>query len=348
MKAVLSTCFLWGLFSPVALLQCYHCVGEGCKTPEIENCADDQDTCLEVISELSLAKKYLPSFSVINKQCGTAQNCLENLFTVSTGDGGSYRSNIKCCYTDRCNNRNISLPEHTVHPPNGIKCPGCFSIHSTECPEGENITCTGDEMKCIEGAIEVSTVALRQCYHCEGEEDCQNPKIQNCTAEQDVCSSALTINSQENSDSLGFPIAVKKCSKSQECMNNYYSISTSDGNNLRSNVMCCHTDLCNHEQLNLPDRGGNPNGVICPACFAVDEECNAVKISCTGEETQCLKGTANIAIDLLGEELPVYFQGCTTPSACHVPLSKLDLANDDMTFTVVERQCSNGTEELMV
>ncbi|XP_054856102.1 phospholipase A2 inhibitor NAI-like [Eublepharis macularius] len=157
MKAVLSTCFLWGLFSQGALLECYTCVGEECKTPKIQNCTDDQHACYVAISEVTSGSSIVPKQRIMIKQCNEVKTCLDKQLSISIGKGGSYRLNVKCCYTDRCNNMTLSLPETVESPPNGIHCPCCFAFDSTECTEVEKLTCTGNETKCVQGAIKIST-----------------------------------------------------------------------------------------------------------------------------------------------------------------------------------------------
>ncbi|XP_054855996.1 phospholipase A2 inhibitor NAI-like [Eublepharis macularius] len=157
MKAVLSICFLWGLFSQGALLECYTCVGEECKTPKIQNCTAEQDACYVAIAEVILGSSIVPRQHVMVKQCDKVRTCWDKQLSLSTVKGGSYRANIKCCYTDLCNNMNVSLPETVESPPNGIHCPSCFAFDSTVCTEVENLTCTGNETKCVQGAIKIST-----------------------------------------------------------------------------------------------------------------------------------------------------------------------------------------------
>ncbi|XP_054854774.1 phospholipase A2 inhibitor gamma subunit A1-like [Eublepharis macularius] len=162
MKAVLSACLLFGLFSPVALLQCYFCPGGLCDTPEIVNCTDDQDACVSAVSNVKIAESF-PGSLIHFKRCGKSEHCLDKRFSMHTGEGGSFRSRRECCSSDGCNGPLLTLSEPVEDLPNGILCPSCFSFDFTdsdECSGVENMVCTGEETRCVEGTMELKTKHL--------------------------------------------------------------------------------------------------------------------------------------------------------------------------------------------
>ncbi|XP_054854902.1 phospholipase A2 inhibitor NAI-like [Eublepharis macularius] len=160
MKALLSTCLLFGLFSPVALMECYSCTGEECATPKIKSCRDDQDACVSAVSNVKMGE-FLPELLIPAKRCGKTQDCLDTQFSMQTEEGGRFRSIRECCFSDKCNNVNVSLSEPVEHPPNQILCPSCFDLDSENCTEGGKVMiCTGDETKCVEGVIEMKISLL--------------------------------------------------------------------------------------------------------------------------------------------------------------------------------------------
>ncbi|XP_054854710.1 phospholipase A2 inhibitor gamma subunit B-like [Eublepharis macularius] len=162
MKAVLSACLLFGLLSPVALLQCYFCPGGLCDTPEIVNCTDDQDACVSAINKFRIGEIY-PGSNIHSKYCGkTREDCVNKRFSMHVGEDASYRSHLECCCRDNCNKEFLTLSDPVKLPPNGIQCPSCIAFGETECSETENIACTGEETKCIVGAMVVETDTEQQ------------------------------------------------------------------------------------------------------------------------------------------------------------------------------------------
>ncbi|KAL8219603.1 UNVERIFIED_CONTAM: hypothetical protein K2H54_028457 [Gekko kuhli] len=137
-------------------MNCYQCMGDDCAAPEIQECKAHEEACIISVTETTLVNALMPKYNLTWKQCGPAHLCLQNYVSISTLDGGTFRGNLQCCYTDLCNDMPLSLPEIEDPSPNGVVCPACFAMNSTECEEGETINCTGGETKCFEATADIA------------------------------------------------------------------------------------------------------------------------------------------------------------------------------------------------
>ncbi|KAG8504475.1 Protein RoBo-1, partial [Galemys pyrenaicus] len=123
----------------------------------------------------------------------------------------------------------------------------------------------------------------------------------------------------------------KNCSSSK-C--SPLSFSASLGNNIEYvyEQKCCESELCNQEELKVPQKSSNPNGITCPACYSEKRtSCDPVPLACTGAETKCVKVVAS-GMDISSgsllsgdtEEIVMkqseirFAMGCATETACNL------------------------------
>ncbi|XP_032083121.1 phospholipase A2 inhibitor and Ly6/PLAUR domain-containing protein-like isoform X2 [Thamnophis elegans] len=85
-------------------------------------------------------------------------------------------------------------------------------------------------------------------------------------------------------------LTVKECVTRENCFEGLFSSTTVDSRFEIARGNCCQTDLCNAEVLPLENyEDFQPNGLLCPGCFALDEDsCEANQsVACVGEQDLC-------------------------------------------------------------
>ncbi|XP_078511681.1 phospholipase A2 inhibitor and Ly6/PLAUR domain-containing protein-like [Lissotriton helveticus] len=132
--------------------------------------------------------------------------------------------------------------------------------------------------------------------------------VEVCNSMENSCIATLT-ESALGSD--GTAVFQKSCGNAWECS---HPASMAAGTyRVRAISKCCDTDYCNNGTIDWQPMNDTANGKVCPSCLAENsQDCqNTNTISCTGEETQCVKFTAT---KHRGSQIT--FIGCATQSMC--------------------------------
>ncbi|XP_032083120.1 phospholipase A2 inhibitor and Ly6/PLAUR domain-containing protein-like isoform X1 [Thamnophis elegans] len=142
---------------------------------------------------------------------------------------------------------------------------------------------------CLFSSI-LSTVTSLKCQTCvalgtECEEE--NVKVVECKEDEEFCSTTVV-----NCTLFEIPMSltVKECVTRENCFEGLFSSTTVDSRFEIARGNCCQTDLCNAEVLPLENyEDFQPNGLLCPGCFALDEDsCEANQsVACVGEQDLC-------------------------------------------------------------
>ncbi|XP_069058195.1 phospholipase A2 inhibitor and Ly6/PLAUR domain-containing protein-like isoform X2 [Pleurodeles waltl] len=125
----------------------------------------------------------------------------------------------------------------------------------------------------------------RNATMCDGE-------MMACDASMDTCEHSII-----RSNAYGKMLMVfKGCATA--CKDLYITETITTGRTTIQRV-CCDSDYCNNDQMEIPAREDKPNGVSCPSYLHVGSyECGLVRmLQCTDSETSC-----------------IYFRGLVDPS----------------------------------
>ncbi|XP_069804507.1 phospholipase A2 inhibitor gamma subunit B-like [Dendropsophus ebraccatus] len=91
------------------------------------------------------------------------------------------------------------------------------------------------------------------------------------------------------------------------------------------NTKCCGEYLCNNESYEIPEVDVEPNGVVCPNCFAFNttEECESEEeIECQGDRDKCISYAGELEKPD-GELIRYSVKGCTNTAGCKVDVSAM-------------------------
>nr|C0STK9.1 RecName: Full=Phospholipase A2 inhibitor gamma subunit B; AltName: Full=PLI-gamma B; AltName: Full=gamma-PLI B; Flags: Precursor [Elaphe climacophora]BAH47551.1 phospholipase A2 inhibitor gamma B subunit [Elaphe climacophora] len=146
MKFLLFCC-LFGTFLATGMcIDCEHCVvwGQNC-TGWKETCGENEDTCVTYQTEV-----IRPPLSITftAKTCGTSDTCHLDYVEANPHNELTLRAKRACCTGDECQTLPPPVLEPQVNRPNGLQCPGCIGLTSTECNE-YLVSCQGSENQCL-------------------------------------------------------------------------------------------------------------------------------------------------------------------------------------------------------
>ncbi|XP_013931821.1 PREDICTED: phospholipase A2 inhibitor 25 kDa subunit-like [Thamnophis sirtalis] len=199
---------------------------------------------------------------------------------------------------------------------------------------------------CLFSSI-LSTVTSLKCEQCvalgtECEED--NVKVAECKEDKEFCSTVV-VNSTLSKTLVS--LIIKECSKRERCYEDIFSSTTVDDRFEIAKTKCCQTDVCNAEPLLLEKyEDFQPNGLQCPACFALDEDsCEANQpVACVGKEDQCLTITCTTVAEFFGNfTQKSTYQGCATQATCFIPLGVSVAASGLIQFNITTVECRNAS-----
>ncbi|XP_059581293.1 phospholipase A2 inhibitor NAI-like isoform X2 [Alligator mississippiensis] len=148
MKAPVILYVLLAFLDQGSSLQCKVCDGftQDCSGP-MQTCDPDQDTCGIIKGEgIFGGVKILLN----EKSCVTSNMCRNSHFSFFLEQGIRLRRSIACCTGEACRTVSVQLPPLNTTP-NGLQCPVCFSIGSSDCGNGI-VNCTGSETYCFDFA----------------------------------------------------------------------------------------------------------------------------------------------------------------------------------------------------
>ncbi|XP_044291275.1 phospholipase A2 inhibitor NAI-like isoform X2 [Varanus komodoensis] len=146
MRSLLVCCLFGALLATGTCLQCEICTGLS-KTCEghMQNCAEEQDTCIHSIYELM--QDYI-TVTLNVKECGKLSSCEYGQPEVEVGKGLRMRVHRSCCTGEKCR----TLPPPELSAPdiksNNLQCPGCVGMFSSKCYP-QPVECTGSNTKCM-------------------------------------------------------------------------------------------------------------------------------------------------------------------------------------------------------
>nr|BAJ14722.1 phospholipase A2 inhibitor [Protobothrops elegans] len=146
MKSLLFCCLL-GIFLATGMcMECEVCVmpGETCKGTMM-TCKDNEDTCVMFQTELIRAPL---SFTFTSKMCSTSDTCHLDYVETNLPHELAVRSKRACCVGDECDTMPPVVLEHHDNRYNGLHCPGCIGLASTECNE-KLVSCWDTENQCL-------------------------------------------------------------------------------------------------------------------------------------------------------------------------------------------------------
>nr|BAJ14723.1 phospholipase A2 inhibitor [Protobothrops elegans] len=146
MKSLLFCCLL-GIFLATGMcMECEVCMrpGETCNG-SIRTCKDNEDTCVMLQTELIRAPL---SFTFTSKMCSTSDTCHLDYVETNLPHELAVRSKRACCVGDECKTMLPVVLERHDNRYNGLHCPGCIGLASTECNE-KLVSCRDTENQCL-------------------------------------------------------------------------------------------------------------------------------------------------------------------------------------------------------
>ncbi|XP_054854910.1 phospholipase A2 inhibitor NAI-like [Eublepharis macularius] len=164
MQFLLCCCLIAALLATGTCLKCEVCNGLGttCRGA-MRTCSVGEDTCVVEHVEILQSKQL---FQLLGRQL--LKTVIIPLSEVNLGNGMRVRMRRVCCTGASCRTASPpALPPPDVIP-NGLQCPGCMGLYSTECQE-QPVACMGSQNKCIETAGNITNygvhldVALKGC-----------------------------------------------------------------------------------------------------------------------------------------------------------------------------------------
>ncbi|XP_072836060.2 phospholipase A2 inhibitor and Ly6/PLAUR domain-containing protein [Pogona vitticeps] len=107
-------------------------------------CSETEDSCLVMTTEYVIANN--------DRWVATYKGCTKRKYCPSPSSSATFPSQrkrraVRCCQKDFCNKGSVTLPKLSTKP-NGLKCPGCFSVHA-KCQPTDTLNCHGSESKCV-------------------------------------------------------------------------------------------------------------------------------------------------------------------------------------------------------
>ncbi|XP_025051475.1 phospholipase A2 inhibitor subunit gamma B-like isoform X2 [Alligator sinensis] len=176
MKAPVILYVLLAFLHQGSSLQCEVCeaIGDSCSGP-METCDPGEDTCGIIKSEMILGGVKVVTYA---KSCLSSDVCPNIHFSMDFGKGIRNRNSIACCTGEACQTASVQLPPLNTTP-NGLQCPACFSIGSSDC-DTEIAYCTGSETYCFDfaGSFSMGEVTLNTAVKgCIALSECTRPEV---------------------------------------------------------------------------------------------------------------------------------------------------------------------------
>ncbi|XP_070621089.1 phospholipase A2 inhibitor NAI-like [Erythrolamprus reginae] len=138
------------ILSTVTSLKCQACIALGSECEEeavnVVECKENEEFCSTAVVNSTITN---PSVNLIVKGCSTPENCLDDLWSITTVDGRFEITRGNCCQTDVCNGEPLLLEHHDTLKPNGLKCPGCYALDEDSCEANQTVNCVGEEDQCF-------------------------------------------------------------------------------------------------------------------------------------------------------------------------------------------------------
>ncbi|CAI5781109.1 phospholipase A2 inhibitor and Ly6 PLAUR domain-containing B-like isoform X1 [Podarcis lilfordi] len=159
-------------------------------------------------------------------------------------------------------------------------------------------------------SIFIVTGASLECETCAGAGNTCNGPMETCSPGFDMC--AVTLSEAR----LGMKMnsVVKHCAQSKSCNDGTSIINFGKTGEMLSQVFCCVGAKCKTMTPTLTPTRSKPNGKFCPACYAMNSECEEEWVECNGEEIYCLHVSGTTDLGTLAVKTTM--KGCTNSPTC--------------------------------
>ncbi|XP_053254168.1 phospholipase A2 inhibitor and Ly6/PLAUR domain-containing protein-like [Podarcis raffonei] len=151
-KALLSTCLLLALLSPVTSLECSDCHSRAtsCENNGSTLCYSNK-ICVSGVLDNNIESKYkVATF----RGCSKSERCHSGDYSLTSASGKYLQMKVFCCGTEKCNKEPLYVPPREDLSPNGLECPACFDLtylrSNFNCESKGTVSCLGNETKCID------------------------------------------------------------------------------------------------------------------------------------------------------------------------------------------------------
>ncbi|XP_007443221.1 phospholipase A2 inhibitor and Ly6/PLAUR domain-containing protein-like [Python bivittatus] len=186
----------------------------------------------------------------------------------------------------------------------------------------------------------VTPLKCQSCFASGGQCRNEDMKMMECNGDEDICASIIF---RSTFTTPPLSLIMKRCSKSKECFQGYYSTTSVNGRYLQGHMYCCQTDNCNAPTVLMPWRRELlSNGLQCPGCFEENvDSCEGTQpVVCLGNEDQCVSLSANL-VAMGAINLKYALKGCTTKNACIYPKGETQVVNGLFHANVSGVECEN-------
>ncbi|XP_056399857.1 uncharacterized protein LOC130294270 [Hyla sarda] len=233
-------CLLAPLIVTARALTCTSCVCLNEVTPTCTNSSAVQCSPSEVCATTyrkTTSQNGKVTYDII-RACAPKDKC------DKVGGLSSYNvrmtMGIGCCSTDRCAPNLPQLTQDTSAY-NDVQCSTCSSSQSTICQTIGNMTCTGQETRCVTYSMSGTGHAL-MCTSCVSLNACEL----NCTSDSTVqCSSselcATAYRKKSHNGKITYDI-IRACAPKDKC-DKVGGLSSSNVK-MTMGIGCCSTDRC--------------------------------------------------------------------------------------------------------
>ncbi|XP_058051816.1 phospholipase A2 inhibitor gamma subunit B-like [Ahaetulla prasina] len=159
MKSLLFCCLFGAFLATGMCLECEFCneLGQNC-SGWTKTCDEKEDTCITFQTEVIRAPL---SITFTSKACGTSDTCHLDYVETSLHNYLTVRSKRACCTGVECQTQSPPVLEPQANRPNGLQCPGCIGLSSTECTE-HLVSCRGSENQCLSLTGKNSEILFRE------------------------------------------------------------------------------------------------------------------------------------------------------------------------------------------
>ncbi|XP_039368359.1 phospholipase A2 inhibitor and Ly6/PLAUR domain-containing protein-like [Mauremys reevesii] len=128
------------------------------------------------------------------------------------------------------------------------------------------------------------------------------------------------------------------------CRTGPISLTVGTDKQVRTNSMCCQSDLCNQNiTMAVPPKSSLKNGLQCEACNDPNaDQCkNRVNVSCMGSQDRCID-FAGTPVNSTNTTL--ILKGCATQSACELKVNG-SFYYSQQTYTLTKADCLPATNK---
>ncbi|XP_033014121.1 phospholipase A2 inhibitor subunit gamma B-like [Lacerta agilis] len=159
-------------------------------------------------------------------------------------------------------------------------------------------------------SIFIVTGASLECETCAGVGNTCTGPMETCSPGFDMCAVSLS----EVRVGMRIDSVMKHCAQSKSCNDGISIINLGKAGAILSQVFCCVGTKCRTMTPTLTHTRSKPNGKVCPACYAMNSECEEEEAQCNGEENYCLDVSGTTEMGALAVKTTM--KGCTNSATC--------------------------------